>query len=205
LYDYSIEVDRGAEWVEVARASANSVLNPRHAFTAVTTRRMRLYVRQGAVGDSFARVKEIELYHKGRRVVPELIENQRQYFGAPRITGREDEFCRRAYRVMLKGAAFCRDLYREWDREPRCGYIGWGGHGEKEISANLGMAHLYAMLISFGQYDERVTAGGGGRAVLRLHPCNRAARVHRRQALGRGMARCVVVHSVRPRRVARVG
>lgn len=82
---------------------------------------------------------------------------QRRYFNAPKIVGKEDEFCRRAYRIMLRGAVFTKDLYKEWPSEPACGYIGWGGSTEKEIDANIGIAHLYAMLINFGEYDEQVT------------------------------------------------
>jgi len=104
----------------------------------------------------------------GKRTVPVRVENQRQYFGAPRIVGKEDDFCRRAYRVMLKGAAFCKDLYKEWPTEPGCGYIGWGGHGEKEIMANTGMAHLYAMLITFGEYDEQITGISREEALRRV-------------------------------------
>lgn len=95
-------------------------------------------------------------------------DNQRQYFGAPRIVGKEDEFCRRAYLIMLKGAYFCKDLYKKWPDESECGFIGWGGHGEKEIMANIGMAHLYAMLITFGQYDEQVTGVSRDEALRRV-------------------------------------
>jgi len=101
-------------------------------------------------------------------VASKRLESQRQYFAAPRIAGKEDEFCRRAYRVMLKGAAFCKDLYKEWPTEPGCGYIGWGGHAEKEIDANIGMAQLYATLINFGQYDERVTGVSRAEALRRV-------------------------------------
>jgi len=90
------------------------------------------------------------------------------FFAAPRIEGKEDEFCRRAYRLMLRGARFCKDLYREWPTEPACGYIGWGGHAEKEIEANIGMANLYAMLVTFGQYDERVTGVPRAEALRRV-------------------------------------
>jgi len=101
------------------------------------------------------------------------VKNHRQYFGAPRIVGKEDDFCRRAYRVMLKGAAFCKDLYRQWPVEPDCGYLGWGGHTEKDIDANIQLAHLYAMLLTFGQYEEQITgvsrqeALHRGRGVIR--------------------------------------
>jgi hypothetical protein len=168
LYSYSIQIAGDGNWVDVCRASGNVLLNPRHTFRAVTAARMRLYVRQGAVGDSFARVKEIELYHQGKLIMPERVENQSGYFGAPRIAGSEDAFCRRAYRIMLRGAAFCRDLYREWEVEPECGYIGWGGHGEKEIGADIGMAHLYAILITFGRYDEAVTGVSRSEALRRV-------------------------------------
>ena len=100
--------------------------------------------------------------------MPERLENQRRYFAAPRITGTEDEFCRRAYQIMLRGAALAEDLYREWPAEPECGYLGWGGHDEKEILANIGMAHLYALLISFGEYDERVTGVSRDEALRRV-------------------------------------
>jgi len=96
------------------------------------------------------------------------VENHRQYFAAPRIVGTEDAFCRRAYRVMLRGAAFCKDLYHEWPTEPDCGYLGWGGHGEKDISANIQMAHLYALLVHFGQYDARVTGVSRREALRRV-------------------------------------
>lgn len=95
-------------------------------------------------------------------------QNYARFFAAPRIVGQEDEFCRRAYRIMLKGSRFCRDLYREWPTEPDCGYIGWGGHGEKEIEANIGMAHLYAMLITFGNYDEKVSGVSRAEALRRV-------------------------------------
>ncbi|MBN1852588.1 MAG: hypothetical protein JW829_07680 [Pirellulales bacterium] len=58
------------------------------------------------------------------------VENHRQYFAAPSIAGREDDFCRRAYRIMLKGAAFCGNLYHEWPHEPDAGYLGWGGQNQ---------------------------------------------------------------------------
>lgn len=96
------------------------------------------------------------------------VENHRQYFAAPRIVGKEDDFCRRAYRVMLKGAAFCKDLYHEWPTEPECGYLGWGGHGEKDIDANIQMAHLYAMLINFGEYDPEITGISRQEALRRV-------------------------------------
>lgn len=95
-------------------------------------------------------------------------DNQRQYFGAPRIVGKEDEFCRRAYRVMLKGAYFCKDLYHEWPDQPGCGYIGWGGKGEKDMYANFGFAQLYALLITFGDYDEKVTGISREEALRRI-------------------------------------
>ncbi|MGV8095794.1 MAG: hypothetical protein AB2L24_28415 [Mangrovibacterium sp.] len=95
-------------------------------------------------------------------------DNQRQYFDAPRIVGKEDEFCRRAYRVMLKGAYFCKDLYWEWPEKPGCGFIGWGGHGEKDMYANLGFAHLYALLTSFGDYDEQITGVSREEAIRRV-------------------------------------
>ncbi len=168
LRDYTIEVDRDGRWVEVAGASHNRSLNVTHALPAVSTRKIRINVRQGGVDDSFARIKEIRLYHRGRQVLPERIENERRYFGAPRIVGREDAFCRRAYRIMLRGAAFAKDRYHPWPVEPRCGYLGWGGHGEKEILANIGMAHLYAVLITFGDYDERVTGVSRAEAIRRI-------------------------------------
>jgi len=99
---------------------------------------------------------------------PGPLPNERQHFAAPPIVGREDEFCRRAYRVMLRGAAFCKDLYREWPTEPDCGYLGWGGHSEKEIDANLQMAHLYAILTHFGPYDERTTGVSREEALRRV-------------------------------------
>ncbi|MBN2023312.1 MAG: hypothetical protein JW809_11035 [Pirellulales bacterium] len=99
---------------------------------------------------------------------PGPVANQRQLFGAPAIVGKEDAFCRRAYKVMLQGAAFCKDLYREWPTEPECGYIGWGGHGEKDINANIQMAHLYAILAHFGQYDERVAGVSREEAMRRV-------------------------------------
>src|SRR5690606_5881449 len=92
----------------------------------------------------------------------------RHYFGAPAIVGKEDEFCRRAYQVMLKGAAFCKDLYHEWPTEPDCGYIGWGGHAEKEINANIQMAYLYALVAHFGQYDGQVTGVSREEALRRV-------------------------------------
>jgi hypothetical protein len=103
---------------------------------------------------------------KPRPIAP--VENQRHYFAAPRITGVEDAFCRRAYRVMLRGAAFCKDLYKEWPTEPNCGYLGWGGHGEKEINANIQLAYLYALLINFGDYDPQVTGVSRDEALRRV-------------------------------------
>ncbi|MBN1588791.1 MAG: hypothetical protein JW888_04685 [Pirellulales bacterium] len=97
-----------------------------------------------------------------------VVENHRQYFAAPRIVGKEDEFCRRAYEVMLKGAAFCKDLYHPWPAEPDCGYLGWGGHGEKDINSNVRMAYLYAFLTTFGQYDEQVTGVSRDEALRRV-------------------------------------
>ncbi len=168
LYDYTIDVDRDGRWVEVACASRNGSLNRTHSIAAVKTRRLRVNVRQGAIDDSFARIKEIRLLSHGRQVVPERIDCQRRYFAAPPIIGQEDEFCRRAYGIMLRGAAFAKDLYHDWPNEPRCGYLGWGGHGEKEILANIGMSHLYAMLISFGQYDAVVTGVSRDEALRRI-------------------------------------
>ena len=69
---------------------------------------------------------------------------------------------------MLRGAAFARDLYRPWPVEPECGYLGWGGHGEKDIAANIGLAHLYAVLIRFGNYDERVTGVSRAEALCQV-------------------------------------
>lgn len=112
----------------------------------------------GLIGSSFQMNKIIKV----------CADNQRQYFNAPEITGREDEFCRRAYLVMLKGAYFCKDLYQEWPDEPGCGFIGWGGQGEKDIFANLGFVHLYAMLITFGNYDENVTGISKEEALRRV-------------------------------------
>ena len=139
-----------------------------HSFPEVTSRKLRLQIRQGASKDSFARVKEIRLFSGGRQVVPELAPNQAGYFAAPPIVGREDEFCRRAYAVMLRGAAFAKDLYRPWPTQPDCGYLGWGGRGEKEILANIGMCHLYAVLLSFGEYDAEVTGVSRGEALRRV-------------------------------------
>jgi len=139
-----------------------------HTIPAVKTHRIRINIRQGAIEDSFARIKEIRLYRRGKQIVPQQLDRQRRYFAAPPIVGQEDEFCRRAYRIMLRGAAFAKDLYREWPAEPRCGYLGLGGHGEKEILANIGMAHLYAMLIRFGEYDEKVTGVSRSEALRRI-------------------------------------
>ena len=69
---------------------------------------------------------------------------------------------------MLQGAVFARDLYRPWSVEPDCGYLGWGGRGEKEIMANIGMAHLYAFLIHFGDYDEGITGVSRAEALRRV-------------------------------------
>lgn len=78
------------------------------------------------------------------------------HFAPPQLVGREDEFCRRAYRIMMRGSRFLSDLYREWPTEPNCGYLGWGGSGEKEINGNLGFAYLYALLLRFGAFDETI-------------------------------------------------
>ncbi|MBN2580625.1 MAG: hypothetical protein JXB10_16690 [Pirellulales bacterium] len=117
---------------------------------------------------SFGQVGADEAADANSRATSAPIVNQRQYFEAPKIVGREDAFCRRAYRVMLKGAAFCKDLYHPWPTESDCGYLGWGGHGEKEISANIQLAHLYALLITFGRYDEQVTGVSREEALRRV-------------------------------------
>ena len=168
LRDYTIDVDQDGRWVEIVRASGNRSLDVTHAIPDVKTHRARINVRQGALADSFARIKEIRIYSRGKQIVPRRLDRQRRYFAAPPIVGQEDEFCRRAYRIMLRGAAFAKDLYRQWPAEPRCGYLGWGGHGEKEMLANIGMAHLYAILISFGEYDETTTGVSRSEALRRI-------------------------------------
>lgn len=117
LHDYTIDVDRDDQWVEVVRASGNRSLDVTHTIPAVKTRRIRINVRQGAIEDSFARITEIRLYCRGKQIVPQRLDGQRRYFAAPPIVGQEDEFCRRAYRIMLRGAAFAKDLYHEWPAE----------------------------------------------------------------------------------------
>ncbi|MBN2212227.1 MAG: hypothetical protein JW709_12590 [Sedimentisphaerales bacterium] len=92
-----------------------------------------------------------------QQVNQSLSDSISSYIAPMRLTGREDEFCRRAHQVMLKGARFTRNLYHDWSAEPHCGYIGWGGHGEKEISNNFGFACLYAILLRFGEYDAQIT------------------------------------------------
>ncbi len=168
LADYSIEIENGGNWQELARASGNQSLVAVHSFPEVTAQKLRLQIRQGGSEDSYARVKEIRLFSGRRQVVPEVIANQAGYFAAPAIVGQEDEFCRRAYAIMLRGAAFAKDLYRPWPTQPNCGYLGWGGRGEKEILANIGMCHLYAMLLSFGEYDAEVTGVSREEALRRV-------------------------------------
>ncbi|MBN1422507.1 MAG: hypothetical protein JXP34_27265 [Planctomycetes bacterium] len=156
LYRYALECERDGRWIEILRVPENRLLNPIHRFPVVETRRIRIVIPQGGIDDSFARIKEIQLRRGGRQVVPAASADQRRFFRAPPIRGDEDAFCRRAYRILLRGSRFMRDLYREWPVEPDCGYLGWGGHGEKEIMANLGMASLYAFVTSFGRYDPGV-------------------------------------------------
>ncbi|NLS95909.1 MAG: discoidin domain-containing protein [Planctomycetaceae bacterium] len=168
LVEYAIEVETDGRWVELAHGAKNQSLNIVHSFPETRTQKLRVRIPQGGARDSYARVKEIRLYYGDRQVVPETVYRQRQYFAAPPITGREDEFCRRAHAIMLRGAAFAKDLYRQWPVEAECGYLGWGGHGEKEIMANIGMSHLYAFLLTFGQYDERVTGVSRQEALRRV-------------------------------------
>ena len=168
LAQYSVEVEENDRWAEVARATGNQSLNVKHSFPTVTASRLRIRIQQGASEDSYARIKEIRLLHHGVQVVPEQIANQRQYFAAPPIRGREDDFCRRAHAIMLRGAAFAKDHYHQWPVEPDCGYLGWGGHGEKEIFANIGTAHLYARLLRFGNYDEEVVGVSREEALRRV-------------------------------------
>ena len=96
LRDYTIEIDRDDRWVEVVRASGNGLLDVTHEVPVVETRKVRINIQQGAVADSFARIKEIRLYCHGVQVVPEAVDRQHRYFAAQPIVGQEDEFCRRA-------------------------------------------------------------------------------------------------------------
>ncbi len=168
LYGYSLECDKNGRYVEVLRVEKNRLLNPVHKLPPVQTRRLRIVIPQGGVRDSYARIKEIQLFRMGRQVVPSALAEQRRLFDAPPIRGREDAFCRRAHRILMRGSRFMKDLYREWPKEPGCGYLGWGGHGEKEIMANLGMAHLYAFLITFGAYDADVAGISAEEALRRV-------------------------------------
>ncbi|MEW6358327.1 MAG: FAD-dependent oxidoreductase [Planctomycetota bacterium] len=62
--DYSIQIEKDGQWVDVATAKGNDKRITTHTFPPVTARKLRLYVTKPCKADDIVRLREIEVHEK---------------------------------------------------------------------------------------------------------------------------------------------